>query len=146
MSATNEGAAFRPFTGGFDLRSRFADPGAIAGFAAFLGLYAVVAFGFYWFMQPTVVGNRGMAAYQAPPKAVVSYVPWVPPASDTDTPAAVAPPAPPPIEQSNVTPAKAEVKTQEARRAAPRERHARARPAPRYSYDAGRAFAFRPWF
>lgn len=145
MSATNESAAFGPFTGGFDLRSRFADPGAVAGFAAFLGLYAVVAFGFYWLMQPTVVGNRGMAAYQAPPKAVVSYVPWVPPAPEADTAVAVAQPAPA-VEQSNVTPAKAEVKTHEARRTAPRERHVRARPAPRYSYDVGRAFAFRPWF
>jgi hypothetical protein len=145
VSATNECSAFGPFTGGFDLRSRFADPRAIAGFSAFLGLYAGVAFGFYWLMQPTVVGNRGMAAYQAPPKAVVSYVPWVPPAPEADTAVVVAQPAPA-VEQSNVTPAKAEVKTHEARRTAPRERHARARPAPRYSYDVGRAFAFRPWF
>jgi len=145
VRATNECSAFGPFTGGFELRSRFADPGAIAGFSAFLGLYAVVAFGLYWLMQPTVVANHGVAAYQPPPKSVVSYVPWVPPAPEADTAVAAARPAPA-VEQSNVTPTKAEVKTPEARRTAPRERHVRARPAPRYSYDAGRAFAFRPWF
>ncbi|HEY7246344.1 MAG TPA: hypothetical protein VH678_20925 [Xanthobacteraceae bacterium] len=90
--------------------------------------------------------NRGVAAYQPPPKAVVSYVPWVPPApSDTDTPIVVARPAPE-ADQSNVTPPKTETKTQEVRRAVPRERRVRARPAPRYGYDVGRAFAFRPWF
>jgi hypothetical protein len=86
-----------------------------------------------------------MTAYQAPPKAVVSYVPWVPPPPDADAAVvAVAKPAPEP-EQSNATPPK-EVKTQEARRGAPREQHVRARPIPRYSYDVGRSFAFRPWF
>jgi len=122
------------------------DSGSAAGFAAFLALYAVAGFGFYWFMKPTVVQNRGVAAYQAPPKAVVSYVPWVPPApSETDTVIAVARPAAE-ADQSSVTPPKTDTKTYEARRTVPRERHVRARPVPRYSYDVGRAFAFRPWF
>jgi hypothetical protein len=136
--------------GGFDVRSgnvRLAASRTAAGFAAFVGLYAVAAFAFYSLMQPAVITNRGMAAYQAPPKAVVSYVPWVPPAPDTDAPVVLAQPAPA-LEQTNVAPPKTDTKTHYSRRAAaaPRERHVRARPVPRYSYDVGRSFAFRPWF
>ncbi len=128
-------------------RVRSVDSGAAAGFAVFLGLYAIVAAGFYWLMQPAVMQNRGVAAYEPPPKAVVSYVPWVPPAPDPDTVVAVAKPAPE-ADQSNVAPPKIETKTHDARRAVPRERQVRARPthAQRYGYDVGRAFAFRPWF
>jgi hypothetical protein len=112
----------------------------------FLALYAVVGAGFYWLMQPTVIQNRGLAGYQAPPKAVVSYVPWVPPdPSEADTIVAAPRPAPEP-EQSGVAGAKTEVKTHEARAPARRERHVRARPAPAYNNAIGRAFAFRPWF
>jgi hypothetical protein len=134
--------------GGFDLRSgrlRSVDSKAAIGFVAFAGLYVLAAAGFYWLMQPSVAQNRGVAAYQPPPKAVVSYVPWVPPPPDVDAPILTARPAPE-AEQASATPAKTDTKTQETSRAVPRERHVRARPAPRYGYDVGRAFAFRPWF
>src|ERR1700741_3845080 len=45
--------------------------------AAYLGFFV----GLFWLMQPTVIANPGLAAYQPPPKTVVRYAdsPWVPP-------------------------------------------------------------------
>ncbi|HJX19768.1 MAG TPA: hypothetical protein VJ454_02170, partial [Steroidobacteraceae bacterium] len=90
---------------------------------------AVVIFGFYWLMQPTVVTNYGMSAYKAPPKAVVVYADEMPkvlppaPAEPVAT-AAVAEPAPPIAE--TVAPQK-ETKKREARTTAPEARTTAAR-------------------
>jgi hypothetical protein len=112
----------------------------------FLAAYVGVACCFYWLMQPTVVGNRGLAAYQPPPRTVVNYAdsPWVPPAaSEPFTSFALAAPEPA-SEARSVEAAKTESKTHEARTAPRRERAARARPARSYGSPFG--FGFRPWF
>ncbi len=46
-----------------------------------LATYALFFLCLYWFMQPTVSANAGLAAYRPPPKTVVRYAdsPWVPP-------------------------------------------------------------------
>ena len=54
--------------------SRFADSGIATALALLLTLYAGLAFGFYWLMQPTVVKNHGLAAYQPPPMTVVLLI------------------------------------------------------------------------
>jgi len=127
--------------------SRYQRSGLTAGFALFLGVYAVAALIFYWLMQPTVLGNRGMAAYQPPPMTVVSDVPWVPPApSETDA-AFVAPRRTPEIDQSRAAATTSEIKAAEKPAAPRREYRVRAaRPAPAWSYSAGRSWGFRPWF
>ena len=125
--------------------SRYQESGLAAAFAVFLAVYVGFAIGFYWLMQPTVVGNRGLAAYQPPPKTVVTYAdsPWVPPpTSEPFTSFALAEPA---NAGEGTEAPKTEVKTHETR-SAPRRQHAvRTR-----SYGGGRSFAspfgFRPWF
>jgi hypothetical protein len=61
-------------------------------FTLYLGLFTGFAFGFYWFLQPTVVKNRGVAAYKPPPLTVINYPssPFVPPASAQVSPPIVA--------------------------------------------------------
>jgi hypothetical protein len=65
------------------VRAQFEGLRSAATFTLYLGLFAGVAFGFYWFLQPTVVKNRGLAAYKPPPLTVINYPssPFVPPAS-----------------------------------------------------------------
>jgi hypothetical protein len=116
-----------------------------AAFAGALGLCAALAFGFYWLLKPTVFQNQGLAAYKAPPKTVVSAVPWVPPepGSEVFTSYAKAEPAP---EPKTVAP-KDEKKAHEVAQAPRRERAVRARPAPSWNSDtAGRSWGWRPWF
>ena len=107
-----------------------------------LAVYAGLAACFHWLMQPTVMVNRGLAAYSPPPKTVVTYAgtPWVPPSSDPFTSYALAEPAQPSGQASAAAP-KTESKPQ-----ARQERTVRARrtyAAPRYGSNP---FGFRPWF
>jgi hypothetical protein len=125
--------------------SRYQGSGLFAGFTLFLGVYAAAGFIFYWLMQPTVITNRGMAAYQPPPVTVVTDVPWVPPASSESDAAFAMTRRTQEIAESRAAATKSEVKAAE-KPAAPRR--ARARPAPAWGYTAGRSngFGFRPWF
>jgi hypothetical protein len=102
---------------------------------------------FYWLMQPTVVENRGLAGYQPPPKAVVSYVPWVPPDS-SETDMVITPRRAPEAERSTVAAPKIDTRAQAQETRAPvrREQHVRARQAPTYNNNPFRSFAFRPFF
>src|SRR5713101_6901507 len=74
------------YRGGIQLRLGIPRPHdlglAAAALAICLGVYGGFATGFHWLMQPTVVQNLGLAAYQPPPKTVVVYSdsPFVPPA------------------------------------------------------------------
>ena len=117
----------------------------MAAFAMLLAVYAGLAACFHWLMQPTVMVNRGLAAYSPPPKTVVTYAgtPWVPPSSDPFTSYALAEPAQATGQASAAAP-KAESKAHEA--PARQERTVRARrtyAAPRYGSNP---FGFRPWF
>jgi hypothetical protein len=126
--------------------SRFEDFNVAAAFAVSLGVCAVLAFGYYWLLRPTVFPNQGLAAYKPPPKTIVSAVPWVPPepGSEVYTSYGRAEPAP---EAKTVAP-KDEKKAREVPPAPRRERAVRARPAPsgNNSYTAGRSWGWRPWF
>jgi hypothetical protein len=109
--------------------SRYEGYGLPTAIGLSLVVCAVVIFGFYWLMQPTVVTNYGMSAYKAPPKAAVVYADEMPkvlppaPAEPVAT-AAVAEPAPPIAE--TVAPQK-ETKKREARTTAPEARTTAAR-------------------
>jgi hypothetical protein len=153
------------FFRGIILRSesrKFQGLRSAAGFTPYLCVYAGIAFGFYWLMQPTVVPNQGLAAYKPPPLAVVNY------SNQAFVPPVVSEPPPPPIlaatpprdavqtvaaaPEATVAPApeKKVVKRREAR-ATPRrerpERTARVRPAPSWNYAFGAPNGgFRPWF
>ncbi|PWT86463.1 MAG: hypothetical protein C5B56_12445 [Proteobacteria bacterium] len=100
-------------------------------------------------MQPTVVRNPGPAAYQPPPKTVVSYVPWTPPPPSTEREITFAATGAREPEQAiPVVPPKSEVATAHARAttAAPsRQRRVRTY-APGPMWAAPRMFGFRPWF
>jgi hypothetical protein len=129
--------------------SRFADAAAVTGsFAASFGMLAALAFGFFWLMQPTVAKNPGLAAYQPPPKTVVSSVPWTPPPPSTDREIMAASGVRDAAQNTPVLPPKGEVATAQARAAAPRQqRRVYTAPAPRWGYAAPRPFfGFRPWF
>jgi hypothetical protein len=128
--------------------SRYQGSGLFAGFALFLGVYAAAGFIFYWLMQPTVITNRGMAAYQPPPMTVVTDVPWVPPASSESDAAFAMTRRTQEIAESRAAATKSEVKAAETPAAPRREHRVRARPAPSWGYTAGRSngFGFRPWF
>src|SRR4051812_21639047 len=75
-----------------------------SGMAAALGIYLVVycftalclGATLYWLMQPRVIENAGIAAYQPPPGAVVAYrpSPWTPPAQAALSVPPADPPAP----------------------------------------------------
>jgi hypothetical protein len=125
--------------------SRFEDSGIAAAFGLFFSIFAGAALGFYWLMQPTVLKNHGMAAYQAPPMTVISNVPWVPPDASSEVNSAFAYAPPRRIEESTAPAPKNEIKPNEARPAP--QRRARARSAPAWGYAAGRNYGFfRPWF
>src|SRR5437660_1557626 len=60
--------------GGIKLRlssSRSRGSSALAVIAGGLGVYAVAAVGFHWFVEPTVANSQAVVTYQAP--AVVQY-------------------------------------------------------------------------
>jgi len=124
--------------------SRFEDFDLAAAFAGSLGVCALLAFGFYWLLQPTVFPNQGLAAYKPPPKTVVSAVPWVPPEPGTEvfTSYARAEPAP----DSKTVAAKDEKKGREVAQAPRREGAVRARSAPTWNNYTGRSWGWRPWF
>jgi hypothetical protein len=126
--------------------SRYQGSGLAAAFAIFLAVYVGFAFCFYWLMQPTVVGNGGLAAYHPPPNTVVRYAdsPWVPPAdSEPFTSFALAEPARA-SEATSAEAPKTETKTRETR-TAPRRQHA-VRTRPSYGRSFASPFGFRPWF
>ena len=136
--------------GGIHLRSRtarFEDFDLAAAFAVSLGVCAVLAFGYYWLLKPTVFENQGLAAYKPPPKTIVSSVPWVPPdpGSEVFTSYARAEPASQP--ESRTAAPKDEKKGRELTQAPRRERAARVRSAPTWNnFPTGRSWGFRPWF
>jgi hypothetical protein len=145
----------RPSIGGTQLhrgRSRDRNIGLAAVFGIFIAVYATVATAFYWLMQPTVAGNRGLAAYSPPPNTVVRYAdtPWIPPdPSDTSAPLVPIQRTSEPVQGSAAAaPApKTDNKTRETAAAPARRQHAaRARPTYNYPGRAFNAFAFRPWF
>jgi hypothetical protein len=139
--------------------SRAEDFHLAAAVGILLAVFAGLAFGFYWLMQPTVIVNYG-SAYHPPPKAVVHYAnsPWVPPTPSEPPPMmAEASPAPEPITTAEP---KKETKKQEVRVAPRRQRPAREQQDPFWggfasssrSYGWGgyasssRSYGSRPWF
>jgi hypothetical protein len=123
--------------------------------AIFVGVYAGSAFGLYALMQPTVVANPGLSAYQPPPGTIVTYAGLPTGASAAPKAAAAEPrpavavtePAPEPVE-SRVAEPKKETKKKQATRTAPRREHAAQRgqdPARHYASSRSQGF-FRPWF
>jgi hypothetical protein len=116
---------------------------AVAG--TVLAMFAGFAFGFYWLMQPTILPNYGVAAYQPPPKTVVHYAksPWVPPAPSEALPTiAVAEPA---AESRVVEEPKREIKKQEVKTIPRRARPAREQSNPFFGFfSSSRSFG-RPW-
>ena len=76
------GHAFRPASSRYEEYALAAVAGSLVAIFAGLGL------GFYFLMQPTIMPNHGLAAYQPPPKAVVHYAktPWVPPVLPSEAP------------------------------------------------------------
>jgi hypothetical protein len=141
------------FLGDYILRSgssRFADTAAVtAAFALSFGMLAAIAFGFYWLMQPAAVKNPGLAAYQPPPKTVVTYVPWVPPPPSTEREVtfAASQAAAETAHTTPVLPPKSEVATAQARATPRQHRRVRVYTAPPvWGYAAPRQFGFRPWF
>jgi uncharacterized iron-regulated membrane protein len=126
---------------------RCQDSGLLTAFGLFFAVYAGIAFGFYWLMQPTVVKN-GLAAYHPLPQTVVNYSdqPWVPPAPSSEVLAARASAEPIEVEQRSVAAPKIEAKPREVRRAPPRQRRQHVRTQPAWNYAQPRYFGFRPWF
>src|SRR5215831_12230713 len=71
--------------GGRQMRSkgsRFRRSSALAVVGGCLGVYAVFAVGFHWFVEPTLGKNQGVAAYDPAPARIVPLAgaPAVPPA------------------------------------------------------------------
>jgi hypothetical protein len=133
------------FAWGMRLRSRtlrYEDSGLLTAFGLFFAVYAAIAFGFYWLMQPTVVKN-GLAAYHPLPQTVVNYSdePWVPPAPSEVLAARASAEPIREVEQRSVAAPKIEAKP----RAAPVRRHY-VRTQPAWNYAPARTFGFRPWF
>jgi hypothetical protein len=125
--------------------SRYEDYCLAAGVGTILAIFAGFAFGFYWLMQPTIVPNYGLAAYQPPPKTVVHYAnsPWVPPAPPQELPKITA--SEPAIESSVAEEPKKEIKKQEVRRIPQRARPTREQPNPFGGFfSSSRSFG-RPW-
>jgi hypothetical protein len=140
------------FIGGIHVRLgilRHQDFGlAAAAVVICLGLYGGFAAGFYSLMQPTVVENRGVAAYKPPPATVVVYSgsPFVPPAPSQ--PAALVEltdPAPEVLESTEVAPKK-ETKKHAARPAPRRERQVRERRDSMWDFASRPSHGYRPWF
>jgi len=119
---------------------------AAAALAICLGVYGGFATGFHWLMQPTVVQNPGLAAYQPPPKTVVVYSgsPFVPPApSAPAAPVALTERAPDVLETAEAP--KKETKRHHAR-APRRERPAVERRNPMWDFASRPSHGYRPWF
>jgi hypothetical protein len=128
--------------------------GLVTALAVFLAVYAGIALGFFWLMQPSVSKNSGLAAYQPPPKTVVSYAssPWVPPAPSERLATLAGPePAGEIVDKSVAAPkqevTKQETNEREARQAPRRERVVRERPNPMWDFASSRSHGgYRPWF
>ena len=121
---------------------------AAAALAICLGVYGGFATGFHWLMQPTVVQNHGLAAYQPPPKTVVVYFdsPFVPPApSAPAAPVALTERAPEVLESTAEAP-KTETKRPQARAAPRRARPAMERRNPMWDFASRPSNGYRPWF
>ena len=54
--------------------SRRRDYSLLGALAIFVAVYAGIASGFFWLMQPSSVPNSGVAAYKPPPATIVNYV------------------------------------------------------------------------
>jgi hypothetical protein len=126
-----------------------------------LGIYLVVycfaalclGAALYWLMQPRVLVNVGIAAYQPPPGTVVAYraAPWTPPAQadlsvpPVEAPAPVASAKPLTTAPSTVAGAK-----QDARQNHVRPRVRRQAPVyvrnPLWDYAFATSYRFRPGF
>jgi hypothetical protein len=119
----------------------------VLAFVVLVAVYLGFAAAFRWLMQPTVMENRGLAAYQPPPNTVLTYTgtPWTPPPSEPFTSYALAEPAPATTSEPG---AKKDTKSTDARTAARPERPARARRtyAPSRRQYGFNPFGFRPWF
>jgi len=136
--------------------SQYEGYGLATAFGALVLGLVVVACGFFWLMQPTVVTNYGMTAYKAPPKAIVNYAdsPWIPPPPSEALAAASLAPVPEVVEKPAAAPAKetkkretrtTEARTTEARPPTPRRERPYAERDPRNSF-ASSPFGSRPWF
>src|SRR5262245_39812847 len=81
------------------MRASASDVGLLGAIGIFVGGYLALGVGFYWWMQPAVFENSGIAAYKAPPATVVVYpeVPFVAPAPAPSA-SASAPAVEPPVE------------------------------------------------
>jgi hypothetical protein len=129
--------------------TRFDDYGLAAAVGILLGIYAGFFFGLYWFMQPSVAANPGLAAYQPPPKTVVRYAdaPWVPPPSSESLPIQALDEPAAEVASSNVTEEpKRETKKHQARTTPRRVRSVREQRSPFSGYASSHSFGFRPWF
>src|SRR5262245_815898 len=130
--------------------SRYEDYRLAAAGGSLLAIVVSLVFGFCWLMQPTIVPNYGLAAYQPPPKTVVHYakLPWVPPAPSEALPTiAVAEPATEPAPETRVVEEpKSEVKKQEARATPRRARPAREQPNPFFGFFSSSRPSGRSWF
>ncbi len=113
-----------------------------------LAAYAGFFLALYWFMQPSIAANPGLAAYRPPPKTVVHYAdsPWVPPAPSEALaiPAATEPAAE--VAKSSITEEPKKETKKEARTAPRRARPVREQPNPFWGYASSRSFGFRPGF
>src|SRR5215475_4269029 len=81
------------------MRASASDVGLLGAIGIFVGGYLALGVGFYWWMQPAVFENSGIAAYKAPPATVVVYpeVPFVAPAPAPSA-SASAPAVEPPVQ------------------------------------------------
>lgn len=123
-----------------------------------LATYALFFLCLYWFMQPSVSANAGLAAYRPPPKTVVRYADspqWVPPDSSEVFPIRATGERPPVITKPSVAeePKKA-AKKQEASTSARRARPVvREQQNPFWGFASSpsspsspRSYGSRPWF
>jgi hypothetical protein len=136
--------------------SAHASSGLAGAIAISLGLYLTVGLclggGFYWLMQPKVIHNVGVAAYQPPPRTVLGYAPArvdYPAPTVVEGPVAAAPQQTEPVvarvSESQPTPPKRDTgkgqgaASTRARRPAPQRRD----PMRDFAYQP--SFGFRPW-
>jgi hypothetical protein len=118
----------------------------------YAGTVACFAAGLYWLMQPTVVQNRGLAAYKPPPGAVVTYADTarLPPTDPTRAPPALpepldtvglaAPPPAPAVAESTAAAPKKETRKRETRTMAQRDRW-----NPFWDNAGAPSRGYRPW-
>lgn len=136
------GHAFRPKS------TRYEDWALAAVAGSLLAIFAGLVLGFYFLMQPTTMPNRGLAAYQPPPKAVVHYAktPWVPPVLPSEAPLPSIAAFEPEPASSVVEEPKPEVRKQEARTIPRRARPVREQPNPFIGFFSSPRPAGRGWF